>query len=237
MQELRIVFIVAGVIAILGILVHGLWSIRKNAQVKKSLAAELLPPEEKADNLIDSDDPLLDQNIHFQPVSREEPIIDDIEAVETDDDIHEESIVSDKNYDDLGLGAVRVVSQEPKSESVEANASYNLKAEDADLSDSVEDGNQPKSDKLFEKAPEYDMRLSRADRNDEWVESSMPPPPNSLLKGESATETERPDIPEVPEDVMAEPSFEAVTATQPETVPTKDSQMNTPLAKQRRSIE
>lgn len=207
MQELRIVFIVAGVIAILGILVHGLWSIRKNAQVKKSLAAELLPPEEKADTLIDSDDPLLDQNIDFQPVSRNEPIIDSIEALETED--AEDTVPTDlhEDYDDLGLGPVRVVSQ-PKVDPSDTEEHHDSETDDLDSPSIASEGNQTKSDKLFGKAPEYDMRLSRPDRNDEWVESSMPQPPNSLLRGESVEHSGSVEHEQAPEDMMATPSEE-----------------------------
>jgi cell division protein ZipA len=227
MEELRIVFIVAGAFAIFGIIGHGLWTIRKNTQVKKSLAAELLPPEEKAETVIDSDDPLLDQNIDFQPSSREEPVIDDLGVVDTEDGVNGNVIEEPENYDDLGLGAVRVVTQESTTENSNIEQKYNLKTEglSSDSSDKVPEANQTKSDKLFEKAPEYDMRLSRADRNDEWVDSSMPPPPSSLMKGD--LDEQQKDIAHDIGEVV--PTVEPEAATQPDTILKAEINDDTPI--------
>ena len=218
MEELRIAFIVVGAFAILGILIHGLWTIRKNAQVKKSLAAELLPPEEKVDTLIDSDDPLLDQNIDFQTASREEPVVDDIDILDVDDTIDEKSL--GKDYDDLGLGEVRIVSQEAKVETEELDhteKSQSFKTEEfPPTADTLEEGSQTKSDKLFEKAPEYDMRLSRPDRNEEWVESSMPPPPSSLLKEGERESQSQPDLQDEKVEVTESVIPESVESAPPE---------------------
>ncbi|TDF42077.1 cell division protein ZipA [Alteromonadaceae bacterium M269] len=243
MEELRIVFIVAGAFAIFGILAHGLWTIRKNAKVKKSLAAELLPPEEKVDTSIDSDDPLLDQNIDFSSSFREEPSLEEPQII--DETIEDED--SGHNYDDLGLGPVRVVSRDNQTEGDELTPKNSLKNEELDKAEETSDADATKSDKLFEKAPEYDMRLSRPDRNEEWAESKMPPPPSSLLKEESEEEIKEPQIetaveepvveaPKIQEEPAAQPAEEQTASVEQEPKEEEVSNNKPSLAEQARNL-
>lgn len=108
MEDLRLAIIVIGVFCILGILIHGLWTIRKNAAEKNKQKARKEP------GLRDSD--AGDEKIDF-----EEPITTDLQT-ETDPlheglspefsmspDLTQEGELSD--FDEDGIGQVRTVAK------------------------------------------------------------------------------------------------------------------------------
>ncbi|GAB3038423.1 cell division protein ZipA [Bowmanella dokdonensis] len=86
MEELRLTFLIFGALAIAGILVHGLWTVRKKNRSKTGPGrAAYLKYERDADESLDSD---------FEPDEGGEPQV--------------------KDFDDLGLGPVRVIKSEPR---------------------------------------------------------------------------------------------------------------------------
>lgn len=125
MEDLRLAIIIIGVFAIVGILLHGMWTIRKNkTQDADSNTTESTSPEPRSSDEfadISLDDPLLQQSeltsdeekTASQPTveSLEEevdPLIGDKPIVQTDD-LKVTPRVEEK-FDQDGIGSVRVVS-------------------------------------------------------------------------------------------------------------------------------
>ncbi|GAB5381017.1 MAG: hypothetical protein Alis3KO_18010 [Aliiglaciecola sp.] len=97
MDTLRLAFLVIGAVAIVGILVHGMWSVRKNAKDNREARLET---SDWQDDFNDADE--FDEDvIVIDPQASEEKV---------------EPSLTENSFDDLGLGAVRVVNSEKPSE-------------------------------------------------------------------------------------------------------------------------
>lgn len=109
MEDLRLAIIVLGVFSILGILVHGLWTLRKNAAEKGNhrdrkepgMGGEQKWSEDIEENLaidipVAEDDPLLSDSPIQKPEPDNEPVIS----------------ATSNDYDEDGIGQVRTVSVE-----------------------------------------------------------------------------------------------------------------------------
>lgn len=195
MEELRLAFLVIGAVAIIGILVHGMWSVRKNT---KDNRASLETPEwdeeyDDIEEVVVSDDAvILEQNLSSD--SKVEPQI------------------SAGGYDDLGIGAVRVVAsnnleneQAPEKQEGEAQQSTdttNLSDDAEQLHTQANESEQndlpkPKiySSVVTQPKPEYAAQQVQAMRSKSLGESEgadIPEPPPFLLKT-SDSETTSPD--------------------------------------------
>lgn len=114
MEELRVAFLVIGGVAIAGILVHGLWSVRKNSESKGS--ASLETPDWQADDGDDDYDEY--DNIDVDtPSPKRQPGF------------------AAHDFDDLGLGPVRVREQDPQTQPASSNGQDKPQPAD-DISDS-----------------------------------------------------------------------------------------------------
>ncbi|MDO6693595.1 cell division protein ZipA [Aliiglaciecola sp. 3_MG-2023] len=102
MEELRLAFLVIGGVAIIGILAHGMWSVRKNAQEKGHANLETQGWDDEYDEDIE------DIDTDSEP-SASSDVIEMGAAAKSNDKV-EPSLGGD-NFDELGIGAVRVVSQ------------------------------------------------------------------------------------------------------------------------------
>lgn len=190
MDELRWAFLVLGGLAIVGILVHGMWSVRKNGEGKQ--APQLEPREsfeEDTTSIVDHD-MVIDEN---------DPLLSD-DAIEPG------------HFDDLGLGEVRVVSRaEEAQEAGESNEQPEEVAQaqespaPAEEAEPVEEAvPAPKiySSVVSQPKPEYVAeqqaieRRAHSDALDGGFD--IPEPPPSLLKAANRTEPTLGESPETP---------------------------------------
>ncbi|GAC14645.1 cell division protein ZipA [Aliiglaciecola lipolytica] len=198
MEELRLAFLVIGAIAIIGILIHGMWSVRKNAQDKGHASLETQDWEEDYD-----DDEIEDVDLESDS--------DVIEFNPKRDKI--EPNLSDDNFDELGIGAVRVVStaaKEPSStDTPSAEQAKNEEPQDVaetDMSKTADEvikqdspASKPKiySSVVTQPKPEYAAQQVQAMRSRmSAIESSdtadIPEPPPFLLKTSELEAGEKP---------------------------------------------
>ncbi|GAA0852746.1 cell division protein ZipA [Aliiglaciecola litoralis] len=99
MEELRLAFLVIGAIAIVGILLHGMWSVRKNSKESRHANLETADWQDDFDDAEDVD--LDDDVLIIDPQSKDNKV--------------EPRVSAGENFDDLGLGAVRVVASAPNA--------------------------------------------------------------------------------------------------------------------------
>ena len=110
MEELRLSFLIFGTCAIVGILVHGFWSIRKNAAKQEKQSYE---PKEQWSN--EDTEQLSDQALSREMV--EPTVIDADIQFDVDDPLvntEEADPSRGGQFDELGLGEVRVVGKNPQ---------------------------------------------------------------------------------------------------------------------------
>lgn len=117
MEELRLSLLIFGGCAILGILAHGLWSIRKNSKAKEQQSQPSNEWQEPQMNepLVDESDKLtMEPHWHNDAVELAADLTDTAVADEQDivefDPIASQDPVADDHFDELGIGQVRVVS-------------------------------------------------------------------------------------------------------------------------------
>ena len=195
MEELRWSLVVFGVCAITGILVHGMWTIRKNAtkQEKQNYESKqewVSEDDQLVDDAIEIDvnDPLL----NLDPVDREVP--------------------SDPQYDELGIGEVRVVQRE---------ASENAEDTDENAEDVIEEEvsepeeppkvyasvvTQPKPEYVAEQKKAMEPATSTAA---ETTPDQIPEPPLSLMKKEEEAAAASKSSSDEPVKTAAEPTVKA----------------------------
>ena len=197
MEELRLSFLVFGACAIAGILIHGLWSVRKNAakQDKQSFEPKEDWSEDDAPSELGSvsDSRVIEADIQFDI---DDPLLD---ASGQQDDKQ-----SPTHFDELGLGEVRVVGKNPQH-------TQNSEEEPVDnTTDAVDAEPQPEAPKIYasvvtQPKPEYqadvesvskpvsasesNLAADMSGKNNAISDSSgMPEPPLSLLKTEAPIE-------------------------------------------------
>ncbi|GAA6183740.1 cell division protein ZipA [Aliiglaciecola sp. NS0011-25] len=192
MEELRLAFLVIGAVAIIGILMHGMWSVRKNSQDKGHANLETQDWDDDYDDIEDVD------------VESDSDVIVLDPALKSNNKV-EPSLGGD-NFDELGIGAVRVVSQAPKKpNSNETDESKDIL--ETDLSDGANEvvkeqikeseETKPKiySSVVTQPKPEYAAQQVHAMRSrmsaiDNTDPSDIPEPPPFLLRtsGEESTD-------------------------------------------------
>ncbi|MFA3790174.1 cell division protein ZipA [Aliiglaciecola sp. SL4] len=229
MEELRLAFLVIGGVAIIGILAHGMWSVRKNSQEKGHANLETQDWDDEYD--------------------------DDIEDVDVDSDVivmdsaeksrnKVEPSLGGDNFDELGIGAVRVVSQAPKkqtaddSQNTEDGADGKTGAKDVSETDLSEDASdvikedtnaqandseqaKPKiySSVVTQPKPEYAAQQVHAMRSrmsaiDNAETGDIPEPPPFLLRTNELESGEQPNEPETTTNsTMDFSAVDEVTAT------------------------
>ncbi len=176
MEELRLAFLLIGGVAIVGILLHGLWSVRKNQASKSSARLEARDWQE--DELDDEDDVRV--------------------SIDLDDDEREPRFSSESkgDYDDLGIGAVRVVGRSQSEQSGEneqpdtdLGASFSAPEVSETSIEPKAEAPKPKiySSVVTQPKPEYAAEQLRAMRSrlasqDELNVDDMPEPPPFLLR-------------------------------------------------------
>lgn len=209
MEEIRLALLVLGAFAIAGILAHGLWSIRKNAEGKEkpSFQPREWDDEEYSNSEDDEQDPLvIEADTDDEPDFAINIALDD---GDTNDNEHSHS------FDDLGLGPVRVVTAQNKpkvsdsdsEDSQQKNTTGKAEAEDIKPIPPV---SSPKiySSVVSQPKPEYvaaqQAMQDRVTNKTEVKISDIPEPPPFLLKTEQPTIKE-PDFAHEPLDLQAPP--------------------------------
>lgn len=164
MQDLQFSLIVLGGFAILGVLVHGLWTIRKNSKGAEPKPKQQPKPEPVTQVDVEPEvdiepvitEPTFDSEPQLQEPTLSEVVTDDALPEATPEEVEQQSEIAD--YDELGIGQVRIVDIEPlQPESL-------IEKEATAVVDEVENG-----------------------------ELAMPEPPSSLLKPEES-ETSAPAV-------------------------------------------
>ena len=213
MEDLRLAFLVIGAIAIVGILVHGMWSVRKQSKENRQANLETAVWQED---------------------------LDDVENVEADDDefivdsqdnaskIEPSLTQSDSSFDDLGLSAVRVVSTETSDSVSQASTSHSgistpagsdnqenadsvtdLSEEAAELSEQKADAKPQESAKpkiyssvVTQPKPEYAAQQVQAMRSKIITQAdgeahNIPEPPPFLLRTNELDEKQNNELSQV----------------------------------------
>jgi cell division protein ZipA len=207
MEEIRLALLVLGACAIAGILAHGLWSIRKNAEGKEkpSFQPREWDDEEYSNSEDDEQDPLvIEADMDDEP---DFAINIEVDDSDTSDNEHSHS------FDDLGLGPVRVVTAQnkPKASDSKDNQQKSTtgKAEAEDIKP-IPAVPSPKiySSVVSQPKPEYvaaqQAMQDRVTNKTEVKISDIPEPPPFLLKTEQPTINE-PDFAHEPLDLRAPP--------------------------------
>lgn len=223
MEELRLAFLVIGACAIIGILVHGLWTVRKNSGGESSARLEPRDWRYEDDNEAD----------------------EDAEIIESDKS--SELRFERGEFDDLGLGAVRIVSDtqkqaaKPQSEQQQDNGaaqqpsqqkSARTASEGDDLDLSEQGPPEPKeqtpkpqpkiySSVVTQPKPQYAAEQLHAMRSKMLEQeragmNDIPEPPPFLLKTDSIQasnlqQQEKPQ-PASPEPLILEPQEQKTSA-------------------------
>ncbi|UAA40514.1 cell division protein ZipA [Paraneptunicella aestuarii] len=184
MEDLRLAIIVLGVFSILGILVHGLWTIRKNAASKDAKKEANNPNLRKEPELngnssdyddvvgIADDDPLLSDSINESIDFSSDSNAFRVNA-DYDDDMGTTSTGANSSaFDEDGIGQVRTVARntvEPKSFSVRKDIS------------AIEDDEEYQEDSYKEQSQKPSSASSAKDESLD----AYPEPPRSLLKSDT----------------------------------------------------
>lgn len=179
MEELRLAFLVIGACAIGGILIHGLWSVRKNSKGEQTYQAK---------NDWDGG----------SPESEDSTVIDGDIQIDLDDPLLNDNEPTIGQYDDLGLGEVRVVSQSA-SEGLDADEAVDViqdtpeHSEDVTDSDDKPEEEETRKPRIYasvvsnpkpEYAAEQEAALKRAPVEPAATDEPIPEPPASLLRKE-----------------------------------------------------
>ena len=194
MEELRLSFLVFGACAIAGILIHGLWSVRKNAAKQDKQSFE--PKDDWSDENSQSE-----QESVSEPRVIEADIQFDIDDPLLDTSSQQEEKSTPTHFDELGLGEVRVVGKNPQH--TENNAEQSVDK----TSNPVEPEAEPEAPKIYasvvtQPKPEYQAEVESvskpvvatdtnlaadvsAKNNVSNDNSGVPEPPLSLLKTEA----------------------------------------------------
>jgi cell division protein ZipA len=209
MEEIRLALLVLGACAIAGILAHGLWSIRKNAEGKEkpSFQPREWDDEEYSNSEDDEQDPLvIEADMDDEP---DFAINIEVDDSDTSDNEHSHS------FDDLGLGPVRVVTAQnkPKASDSEDNQQKSTTGKAEAEAEDIKPIPAVPSPKIYSSVvsqpkPEYvaaqQAMQDRVTNKTEVKISDIPEPPPFLLKTEQPTINE-PDFAHEPLDLRAPP--------------------------------
>ncbi|RDV26097.1 cell division protein ZipA [Alteromonas aestuariivivens] len=193
-DELRLSLLVLGSCFIVAILAHGIWKIRKgNHSTGKSTRME---PREWQNQ--DDDEPLDNDDITW-----------DEQKLSDSQQKHFQEEMQEPDYDDLGLGKVRVVSSHHSVETNQPDSDENSPAIDEPEEPETQPGTfQPENEPVTEAQPQPAQKLygsvitnpkphmQTTARNmaDKSEQSDFPEPPGFLLKtGQSGDEAETPE--------------------------------------------
>jgi cell division protein ZipA len=212
MEELRVAFLVIGSIFIVGVLVHGIWKMRRQDDVPQR-EQEKIEPSSSFDDISDKE-----TNGH---------------QAEANEPISSEPIDNEKAFDEYGLGSVRVIGSGSEP-STERAFSVNQQAIDTEAlsdknSDSLE-GSAPTDDALNDSSlrvpevietplyasvvtqPKPHISAGSDTRNEQKTSDKMPEPPPFLLKEHAPQEHGNVEV-------QAEPDF---GLSRPPTPPRKE---------------
>ncbi|MCC2607315.1 cell division protein ZipA [Planctobacterium marinum] len=203
MDEFRLALIGIGIFAIVGILAHGMWTIRKNNKAKNSEADSLSQAERAEPGIVISDDdPLLsaDEKVNDLQYEQDEdteydPLVGDV-PLYTDSDIASSSVKQSapapaaaestkrENYDEDGIGAVRVVSDAPAQKPEPKAATPDVAVSEPDVAESDDMPEPPSS--LLKKDVQLSRKVSADDipMIDTSIEIEDAPRRGSALKSE-----------------------------------------------------
>jgi cell division protein ZipA len=208
MEDLRLLFLVIGAIAIAGILVHGLWSVRKQSTSKNKQKFE---PLDWTNDDGDTDSSSVKQvNVKAE---HKDPLLSDDAEVFTGS---EESA-----FDDLGLGQVQVVDDPEKLNHSDPDSqleqpSADTKPHESSMDEmnaaneqSIEQEAEQSSPKIYSSVvtqpkPEFAAEhlqsfRSKAKGNDQSQEDEIPEPPPFLLRKDQEAASASVEVPEASE--------------------------------------
>lgn len=239
MEDLRLLFLVIGAIAIAGILIHGLWSVRKHSASKNKQKFE---PLDWTNDDGDSEDPSAKQvSVKIEP---DDPLLSD--------DAADFTPIEESAFDDLGLGQVQVLdeSSEPKGNEDDSKLAGSieevnqLEPSESDLANTEGSATEPDveqpapkiySSVVTQPKPEFAAEQlqsfrSKAQGNGSVQEDDIPEPPPFLLRKEQEGDAETTAVPEIKaknvseidEDFM-QPLSEKKPASEPVKPPEKAS--------------
>lgn len=205
MEDLRLAIIIIGVFAIVGILLHGMWTIRKNktqdadSQENASQTADTRSSDEFAD--ISLDDPLLQQSDFATEANEEnaiptapidtpdeeiDPLIGDTPIIQNDD--LKVAPKPEEKFDQDGIGSVRVVSI--KEEIRHPVTTEKTKQEAAQQSEQ-----QPENEPRLGDMPEPPSSLMKADKPEPMIDISIDvdSPKAKQVAKEAPAKSDKPD--------------------------------------------
>ncbi|QJR82498.1 cell division protein ZipA [Alteromonas pelagimontana] len=177
-DELRLSLLVAGTLFIVAVLAHGIWKIRKNGKSETKRRVEPRRWDEEADNdTLDNDDVAWSaDDMGTKSAAARSPREDENE------------------YDELGLGPVRVVSSNPATKSKPGDSAS---APETPNAESAKSAQGVKADtRLYGSVisnPKPHLQSNRSPSTDRDNELNMPEPPGFLLKKNESTHSSSQD--------------------------------------------
>lgn len=207
MEDLQFSLIVLGAFAILAVLAHGLWTIRKNNQeAEPDSAIDKDTDDIAAPSIVDVQEPVMSDTASAATFTDEADISQDSALnVEIDPEVAFVDEHSEPDFDEFGISKPKVIDAEPKMPPA--------------MERSIQDANKPMETTSYTpgKPLPSSSTVNTADKQEpSWQDNDMPEVPSSLLRKESEIEPQlEPDPFKVDVDAAVDNTEEKAEATAP----------------------
>ncbi|MCV2883903.1 cell division protein ZipA [Aestuariibacter sp. AA17] len=205
MEELRLSFLVLGGIAIAAILIHGWWSIRKNASKDETGS--------RSARLEQDDAPIFTKS--YEPHIEDEVI--DVSSEQTSDLSDSRQHTAAQEFDELGIGEVRVVSRSQRDDVLDPDINK-AKEPLTDTRDTLSAADESTVLEACEHQPSQEIDAEPTGAPKMYASVVTQPKPDFMTPKHGKTDnlSQAPDLPEPPISLLKQNSAEDNTRIEPD---------------------